>query len=189
MQCEVSYPRELLGEREDPFELGADVDGEVSAAGGVNLDRRSSRFLDLVVGRSDDEDVLVVEVVCRPGLVEAACDDGAVVDDGGLVVDLANLEAGRPRLRRDAELEVVVLEPGRQRPFLACLAAVEEPRILTPPRASASRVSSIPEEPLKVKIATRSDHPPVRHASHLCAPSRAASSARARVRDRARRRS
>jgi hypothetical protein len=84
------------------------VDRQGSAAGRVNLDRRPSRFLDLVVGRSDDEDVLVVEVVRRPGVVEAARDDGAVVDDGRLVVDLANLEARRPGLGRNAELEQTI---------------------------------------------------------------------------------
>jgi hypothetical protein len=75
--------RELLAKREDPFELGADVEGKLSAAVRVSLDRRPSRFLDLVVGRPDDEDVLVVEVVRRPGVVESARDDGAIVDERG----------------------------------------------------------------------------------------------------------
>jgi hypothetical protein len=49
----------------------------------------TSMPLDLVVRRSNDEQVLVVEVVGGLGVVEAASDDDAVVDDHELVMHLA----------------------------------------------------------------------------------------------------
>jgi hypothetical protein len=72
---------ELLAEREDPFEFGADVEREGLAASRINLDWLAPGFLDLVVGRADDEDVLVVEVVGRARVVEAPGDDRAVVNE------------------------------------------------------------------------------------------------------------
>jgi hypothetical protein len=99
---------ERLAEPEDPFKFAADVKGEGLAASRVNLDWLAPGFLDLLVGRADDEDVLVVEIVGGARVVEAAGDDRAVVDDRRLVMQ-------RPALR-------VALGAPSGNPWLAAIA-------------------------------------------------------------------